>query len=65
MIPRWLATCPEETKGVLVDELRALGVGDLVPTYRAVGFSADLATAYRAHLCLRPCLLYTSPSPRD
>ena len=51
--PRWLATCPEETKGVLVDELRALGVGGLVPSYRAVAFSADLATAYRAHLCLR------------
>jgi 23S rRNA G2445 N2-methylase RlmL len=49
----WVATCPEETKGVLVDELTALGAVNLVPAYRAVAFHADLATGYRAHLVLR------------
>jgi 23S rRNA G2445 N2-methylase RlmL len=50
---RWVATCPEETKGVLQDELRALGVTEQTPIYRGVAFEADNATAYRAHLWLR------------
>jgi putative N6-adenine-specific DNA methylase len=50
---RWLATCPEETKDVLVRELLALGVLAPQPLYRAVAFEADLETAYRAHLALR------------
>lgn len=49
----WLATCPEETKGVLLAELEALGVTDPTPVYRGVTFQADLATGYRAHLVLR------------
>ncbi len=50
---RWLATCPEDTKPVLVRELLALGISELRPTYRAVAFDADLETGYRAHLWLR------------
>jgi 23S rRNA G2445 N2-methylase RlmL len=50
---RWLATCPEETKDVLVRELQTLGVSALRPVFRGVGFEADLETGYRAHLWLR------------
>src|SRR3954471_18013465 len=51
---RWIATCPEETKSVLSDELRAVGAKvALEPLYRGVGFEADLETGYRAHLWLR------------
>src|SRR3954449_13180196 len=51
---RWIATCPEETKSVLSDELRAIGAKvALEPIYRGVAFEADLETGYRAHLWLR------------
>src|SRR5438105_13307287 len=50
---RWIATCPDDTKGVLADELRALGVAEPQPIYRGVAFEADLETGYRAHLLLR------------
>ncbi len=50
---RWIATCPEDTKGVLMDELRALGVREPRPLFRGVAFDADLETGYRAHLQLR------------
>src|SRR3954466_101741 len=50
---RWIATCPDETKGVLEAELAGLGAQALRPLYRGVGFEADLETGYRAHLWLR------------
>jgi 23S rRNA G2445 N2-methylase RlmL len=50
---RWIATCPDDTKGVLADELKALGAAQLRLLYRGVAFEADLETAYRAHLWLR------------
>ncbi len=50
---RWIATCPDETKGVLASELVQLGVKDPRPIYRGVAFEADLETGYRAHLWLR------------
>src|SRR5437588_10060882 len=50
---RWIATCPDETKGVLAAELEQLGAGALRPIYRGVAFEADLETGYRAHLWLR------------
>ena len=50
---RWIATCPDETKGVLLDELKALGARDPRPIYRGVAFEAGLEVAYRAHLMLR------------
>jgi len=50
---RWIATCPDETKGVLLAELEGLGVRSARPIYRGVAFEADLETAYRAHLWLR------------
>jgi 23S rRNA G2445 N2-methylase RlmL len=50
---RWIATCPDETKGVLADELAQLGVREPRPIYRGVAFEADLETGYRAHLWLR------------
>ena len=50
---RWIATCPDETKGVLAAELAALGVSDPQPIYRGVAFEATLETGYRAHLVLR------------
>lgn len=48
-----LATCPEETKSILVDELKSLGVQRINPGYMAVEFYCDLATFYRLHLELR------------
>ncbi|MBI5547518.1 MAG: hypothetical protein HY901_26850 [Deltaproteobacteria bacterium] len=51
--PRWLATCPEDTKDVLANELLSLGVAEQRPLYRGVAFEASLETGYRAHLFLR------------
>ncbi len=50
---RWIATCPHETVEVLDIELSELGVQDRHLLHRGVAFSADLETAYRAHLSLR------------
>lgn len=50
---RWIATCPDDTKGVLVAELQALGVREPRPIYRGVAFEATLEAGYRAHLFLR------------
>ena len=50
---RWIATCPDDTKGVLVAELQALGVREPRPIYRGVAFEETLEAGYRAHLLLR------------
>jgi putative N6-adenine-specific DNA methylase len=50
---RWLATCPADTRDVLLAEVQAMGVSQVEPLHRGVAFSADLATGYRAHLWLR------------
>ena len=50
---RLIATCPEETKAVLVAELEALGVTGIEPSYRAVAFEATPRQFYEAHLKLR------------
>ena len=50
---RWIATCPHETVGVLADELTAIGIARQQRLHRGIAFDTDLATAYRAHLCLR------------
>jgi putative N6-adenine-specific DNA methylase len=50
---RLIATCPEETKPALVQELEALGATDLVPGFRAVSFEATEALYYELHLKLR------------
>ena len=68
MDARWFATCPAETRDVLVEELRALGATDLEPLHRGVKFTADLALAYRAHLALATAsrvqrVLATLPAP--
>jgi putative N6-adenine-specific DNA methylase len=52
-MPRLIVTCPEETKSVLVDELKALGVSATYPAYRAVHCEATERQAYEAHLKLR------------
>lgn len=49
----WLATCPADTRDVLLGELTALGYTGLAPRHRGVRFEADLEGAYRAHLWLR------------
>lgn len=48
-----LATCPEETKTVLVEEIAALGAREIKPVYKAVRFEVTEQDFYRAHLCLR------------
>jgi 23S rRNA G2445 N2-methylase RlmL len=50
---RWIATCPDETKEVLAEELVRLGVQAPRLIYRGVAFEAELETGYRAHLWLR------------
>ena len=50
---RLVATCPEETKPALVQELEALGATSLAPAFRAVAFDADDALFYELHLKLR------------
>jgi putative N6-adenine-specific DNA methylase len=49
---RLIATCPEETRPALLDELASFGVRDAVPGFRAVEFEADAALAYELHLRL-------------
>ena len=50
---RLIATCPEEVKPALLQELASLGATDLEPGFRAVGFEADDALFYELHLELR------------
>lgn len=50
---QWIATCPEETREVLVGELAALGARAIAPGHRAIRFAGDRALGYRAHLALR------------
>jgi putative N6-adenine-specific DNA methylase len=50
---QWIATCPHETVDVLAAELTALGIETQQRLHRGVAFDTDLATAYRAHMCLR------------
>lgn len=50
---RLIATCPEETKPALVQELEALGATGLVPGFRAVSFEASDESFYELHLKLR------------
>jgi putative N6-adenine-specific DNA methylase len=50
---RLIATCPEETKPALVQELEALGATDLVPGFRAVSCEASEELFYELHLKLR------------
>jgi putative N6-adenine-specific DNA methylase len=50
---RLIATCPEETKPALVQELEALGAVDLEGGFRAVSFEASEELFYELHLKLR------------
>lgn len=50
---RLVATCPEETRAALEQELAALGARNLEPGFRAVAFDADDALFYELHLRLR------------
>ena len=48
-----LATCPEETKSVLIDELHRLGAVHIISRYCAVEFTCSEDVYYRVHLGLR------------
>ena len=50
---RLVATCPAETSPALAAELRALGIGELRPGFRAIEFDATPALFYELHLRLR------------
>ncbi|NNC83203.1 MAG: class I SAM-dependent RNA methyltransferase [Flavobacteriales bacterium] len=43
-------------EGLLVDELRSIGAQDVQPLRRAVGFTGDLATLYRANYTCRTAI---------
>ena len=47
------ATCDAGLEQVLADELRALGVTEIHPGHRGVGFVGDREMLWRANLCLR------------
>src|SRR4051812_9376584 len=46
------ATCPEETKGVLAAELKALGATKIREGYKIVAFQAEEEVFYMLHLRL-------------
>ena len=48
-----IATCPEETKDVLIKELEILGVKKITPKYKAVFFEVSEPLFYQVHLKLR------------
>ena len=49
----FFATCPRNTEGLLLDELRGLGATDATETRAGVSFTGSLALAYRACLWSR------------
>jgi 23S rRNA (guanine2445-N2)-methyltransferase / 23S rRNA (guanine2069-N7)-methyltransferase len=49
----FFATCPRNTEGLLLDELRALGAPEVAETRAGVAFRGPLQTAYRACLWSR------------
>ena len=50
---KMIAICPEETKDVLADELKALGAVNIDAQFKAVHFECDERVFYEAHLRLR------------
>jgi len=50
---KMIAISPEETKGVLADELKALGATAIDQQFKAVYFECDERVFYEAHLRLR------------
>jgi putative N6-adenine-specific DNA methylase len=50
---RLIATCPEETKDVLMAEIKALGGKDIQSGFRAVEFSVSERVFFECHLKLR------------
>ena len=49
----FFATCPRNTEGLLLDELRSLGAADAAETRAGVAFTGPLPLAYRACLWSR------------
>jgi len=49
----FFATCPRNTEGLLVDELRAMGAADAIETRAGAVFTGSLSLAYRACLWSR------------
>ena len=49
----FFATCPRNTEGLLVDELRAMGAADATETRAGAVFTGSLSLAYRACLWSR------------
>ena len=53
MLFEMLATCPEEVKPVLTQELQQLGMTAIKPEFKALRFKATEEQFYKAHLQLR------------
>jgi putative N6-adenine-specific DNA methylase len=58
---RFFATCARGLEGVLADELRDLGAGDVEPGRGGVHFAGDQALLYRANLWLRTAIRVLKP----
>jgi 23S rRNA (guanine2445-N2)-methyltransferase / 23S rRNA (guanine2069-N7)-methyltransferase len=52
-IHSFFVSCPRNTEGLVLDELRSLGAADATETRAGVGFSGSLALAYRVCLWSR------------
>jgi putative N6-adenine-specific DNA methylase len=50
---RFIATCPEEIKPIVAEELASLGASDITCEYKAVHFQSTLETSYTIHLKIR------------
>ncbi len=48
-----IATCPEESRSLVMDELRQIGATDIMADFRSVYFSTDVSIYYEVHLRLR------------
>ena len=50
---RLIATCPEESRTLLMEELRQIGATGVMADFRSVYFSVDASVYYEVHLRLR------------
>jgi putative N6-adenine-specific DNA methylase len=58
---RYFATCARGLEGILADELRALGAGDVEPGRGGTSFTGDKALLYQANLWLRTAVRVLMP----
>jgi putative N6-adenine-specific DNA methylase len=58
---KFFATCARGLEGILADELRPIGAGEIEPGRGGVAFAGDRATLYKANLWLRTAVRVLQP----